>query len=378
MFKKVTKEYIQSLIYLYQTKNISQLSIDQYEDILTEINQYITHDELLTIQGKQIPKNTLYIFNLIDNYYSAYILSKDESRTQRLNTLESLGKGNVKRKQRYLNNKEILKNDNSNSSEKTIAYFENIFLKLIIKGNYKVAYLLLGMVFMYKDSFKNLGFLFQFSKELQNTLSDLGQVIDLYSFTYLSSSKIVNSLTILLYIYLIEVCKLDNRKSLKFIRYIITKYFSETTAPYTIRESFLTERKYYCAGIYNNLPIFQWNTSTKNDSYYLKKDIRRVKKYIRLLQNDSQDFNQGVFNYLTKKLSQNEKEQLTKLDDDFIIKMIDHLPKTYLSTEHIRLSKKLQLKPKKTILYYLTVPIRLILTIFVALYIKFTLFKSRH
>lgn len=77
-----------------------------------EIKKLIPNDSELKYNGKVYPKHQLFLSHLISDYYEAYLKSSDNEKKNRTNTLESLGKGNEKRK-RYFKNKDILKNKKS-------------------------------------------------------------------------------------------------------------------------------------------------------------------------------------------------------------------------------------------------------------------------
>ena len=63
-----------------------------------EIKKLIPNDINLKYNGQNYPKHQLVLSHLINDYHEAYLKSFDNEKKNRTNTLESLGKGNEKRK----------------------------------------------------------------------------------------------------------------------------------------------------------------------------------------------------------------------------------------------------------------------------------------
>lgn len=367
MQHKVTKNHIYSLNELISEKLHTKLKDNEINDILTNINELLDIDTIQTIHNKEIQTKHLSIFNLINEYHKAYQLSEDTEKEQRTNTLESLDKRNANRKKRFENNKIKLKDKNIHWTSRLVVYYENLLLRYIFKGKQKTAYLLLSIIFINKSFYMyHFNHIFKYSNIIKTSLIKFEESLNFFSFTYLAPSKIVVSISILLYQYLKKYTELQDDKVLKFIRYIVNFYFKKD-APSRIQEQYF-KREIYCAGIYNNLPIFQWYTSTKKDEYYSNKDIKRLQ----IFYNKSLHSLKNLAPFINAYFGENKKEILKPTTQD-IKNIIKNLPKKYLEIEQLKLNTKLDIKPKKTLKYYLYSPLRLIITVLIALYTKFAL-----
>ncbi|MCK5109888.1 MAG: hypothetical protein KAQ94_00075 [Arcobacteraceae bacterium] len=365
----ITQNHINNLMNFHKTNLDNPFNDNQINDILSIITNIIKKDEMIINNKKEIPKNTLYLFNLISNYQTAYIKSKKEYKTIRINTLESLGKGNKKRIQKLEDNKNTIDDKSQSQDKRIIAYFENIILEPIIKGNQKYANLILSFAFIYKDIILSIfHLLFKYNKDILRIAKKMDESLEFFEYTYLAPSKIVNSITILIYLFIKENTNISKQENLKFTKNIINIYFP-INAP-ILRKDFL-DNDIYCAGIYNSLPIFQWNTSTTNKIYYNDENIKQYQKFTDKIFNEL-----GILKYilivtLSKNLSKDDRN--TIINQTINIKnMINNLPTTYLKSQ-FKLNGLLYKKPKKTFKYYLLLPISLIFTKFVALVTKFTL-----
>jgi len=369
MQHKVSKNHINNLNELISEKLVTKLNENEINDILNNINELLDIDTIQTIHNKEIPTKHLFIFNLINEYHNAYQLSKDTFKKQRTNTLESLDKRNANRKKRYEDNELSLKNKNIHWSNRLVYYYENLILHPILNGKQKFAYLLLSVAFIYKNYLPiHLKYIFKYNKDFQISLSKFEDSLQFFSFTYLSPSKIVVSISILLYQYLKEHTELQDDKILKFIRYIVNFYFKED-APSRLQEGYFI-REVYCAGIYNNTPIFQWYTSTKNTEYYTQYEIRRLQIFYKKAIHKIKLLKYVVSGYFGKKRTSQEIEQLLNPTPQDMKSIIKNLPLAYMNIEQIKLYNTLQVRPPKTLKYYLLSPIRLIYTLFVAFYTK--------
>ena len=159
-----------------------------------EIKKLIPNDINLKYNGQNYPKHQLVLSHLINDYHEAYLKCFDNEKKNRTNTLESLGKGNEKRKKRFDKNEEILKNKKSTIQEILIATYENLILRRIIKGDLKFAYLIL--VYFYINEYQTynlLNTMFFFSKKGKMVTNTLYEALKCFELPYLIPSKIVNS-----------------------------------------------------------------------------------------------------------------------------------------------------------------------------------------
>lgn len=335
-----------------------------------EIQKLIPND-IDFLYNKQIyPKHQLVLSHLINDYHEAYLKSSKDEKKNRTNTLESLGKGNANRKKRFDKNEEILKNKKSTIQEILIATYENLILKRIIKGDLKFAYLIL--VYFYINEYQTynlLNTMFFFSKKGKIVTNTLYEALKFFEFTYLVPSKIVNSCAISLNQYIkINLPNISEEERLKFIRNIINVHFSKH-APTTIRVDYFN-REIYCAGLYNGSPIFQWHTSTINESYYSKKDIEKYFRIFTFIRKDLKYINKIITNkYVKKEHKKFVNEYFTdinKFED-----MIKNSSIGYIQRPN-KLMKYLHQNYKKTYKDYILSPFRLSKTIFVALLTKLT------
>jgi hypothetical protein len=348
------------------------LEIASFNDkLLKEIKILIPNDINLKYNEKLYPKHQVLLSHLIRDYHEAYLKSFDNKKESRKNTLESLGKGNIKRKKRYENNKRLLENKSTSKELKLIALYENLILKRIIKGDYKFAYLLLTYFFMYQNqSIKAQKEIFLFVKNSNLVIDSLYKALEFFEFTFLSPSKIVNSCAISINQYIkIHLPEIREEERLKFVRSIINIHFSKH-APATIRADYF-EREIYCAGLYNGTPIFQWHTSNINQSYYTQKDIN---KYFRIFNFRRSNY-KTESKYITKRYLKKEYRHLAEeyfsninLFETIIKNTVNH----YV-TQPNKLMKILIDNYKKTPKDYIKLPFKAINTIFVALITKLTI-----
>lgn len=367
MKEKITEQHINTINKLFNDSLSTKLSKEQVENLLKEIIKNIDYDEIIEVNNNFLPKTIFYFFSLVNNYYTAYKLSENDQVKNRSNTLELLGKGNKKRIKRYEQNQQIINDENSYKDEKLVAYFENCILKFIIDGKYKTAYLILYMGFIHKDSILSS---LKYNKQLKYIAEKMNKSLEFFSFTYLKPSKIVNSLTILMYLYLVEIKRYDKKQSLKLIRYIINTYFKDD-APSYIRDDFLN-KEFYCAGIYNNLPIFHWHTSTKNKEYYTDENIKELYALINTVLFNSKFYKQIFLKTTTNNLTTEQKEQFKEFDESLLKKLIPYLPRSYIKLDEYKLISKFTKSKLNRFKFLILFLIMFIKTIFPALYTKFT------
>ncbi|MGA1933104.1 hypothetical protein ACH5BF_10360 [Arcobacter sp. YIC-464] len=355
---------------LFESK-LKTFSPKQKQDIINQIKTTIPNDINLKFNGNFYPKHNLVLFHLINDYHLAYTKSKKEEKNSRINTLESLGKGNKKRKDRFEKNKELLKSTSISNETKLTAFYENLILKRILKGDYKFAYLLLTYFYMYQPQIEKLQKqILLFSGYSEIIINAYNKALNFFEFTYLTPQKIVNSCAIAVYQYLkISVPEVSEEERLKFIRSIINTHFSED-APSSLRANFF-EREIYCAGIYNSTPIFQWNTSTKKESYYSEKDIKKLYRMINSERKKSKINNTLLINKLVKKEHRQYIDYFYENEERFS-EIIKATSITYVQNPN-KLIKILDENYKKTFTDYIKLPFKTLNTIFVALVTKLTL-----
>ena len=340
--------------------------------IRDDIKKLIPNDINLKYNGKIYPKHQVVLSHLISDYHDAYLKSADNEKKERTNTLESLGKGNVKRKKRYEKNKDILKNKSSTKKEYLIALYENLILKRIIKGDLKFAYLLLNYIYIHQiQTFSLLNNMFLFNSKYKIVVDSLYEALKFFEFTYLVPSKIVNSCAICLNQYIkAYLPNITEEERLKFIRNIINIHFSKH-APTSLRADYF-EREIYCAGLYNGTPIFQWHAPADlSKSYYTQKDINKYFRIFNLLRKDLGILNNVVINKFAKKEQKKMIEEYFT-DIDKFKTIITSNSVAYIQNPN-KLMKILSDNYKKTFKDYSKLPFRAISTIFVALLTKFTL-----
>ena len=360
---------MKNIITFYNKHFPTSLKNEEQEKILKEINELIPNDKPIKIDNIDYPENTLVLFHLISDYHLAYTKSINDKEVKK-DTLESLGKGNRQRQKRFDNNKIIIEDKNSDESIKIVAFFENVILEKILKGDYKFAYLILSFYYIYNNYLTNLfKMIFPFNKKVLDSIDYINDAMKFFEFTYLNPSKIVNSCAISLHQYIKHCTSVkDEEKQLKFIRGIINIYFSKH-ASNTLRNDSL-EKEIYCAGIYNGTPIFQWYTSTKYEEYYTNDDIDKYYELFNKQKEDDNFFKDVIINNLSKKT--NKKDINNELNSKEGLKnLINNLSVTYVK-QPTKLVKVLNTYSKKTALYYIFTPIRLLVTLLTSFATKLT------
>ena len=83
-----------------------------------------------------------------------------------------------------------------------------------------------------------------------------------------------------------------------------------------------------------------------------------------------------LYGYFGSKLPKEYINKIKNPSDQDIKDMIKHLPNSYLHMTFIKLASQLEIKPPKTIRYYVFYSIRLIFYALVAFYIKLVIKKS--
>lgn len=353
------------------TRLCNIINEDESEKIKKKLSKLIPNDIDFKYNGNIYPKHQLILFHIISDYHLAYTKSKDNEKQSRINTLESLGKGNIKRKARVKKNNEIIKDKSSSSESRIIAVYENLILKRIIKGDYKFAYLILTYLLISQSlTLRIQKKILLFNGKANLIIKAQEKAFEFFDFTYLQPSKIVNSCAIAINQYL-KTCvpTLSEEERLKFVRNIINIHFSKD-APSSLRADFF-KRDIYCAGRYNSTPIFQWHTSTINESYYSDKDIAKYFRITNLILKNMGLLNKLIVMPLIKKEHQKEaNEHLT--NEKLFRKVIESTSIGYVQNPN-KLLMILNQNYKKTFKDYIKLPFQIINTIFVALITKFTL-----
>ncbi|WP_108063208.1 hypothetical protein [Poseidonibacter lekithochrous] len=196
------------------------------ELLLSEIKHIILKDIYFKFNGNFYPKHTLLLSHLINDYHEAYEKSKKEEHKSRINTLESLGKGNLKRFER---NKQLQIDKTICYEKRLTAFYENLILKRILKGDFKFSYLLLTYFYMYQPQMKKMQKqILLFSGYSELIINAYNNALKFFEFTYLTPQKIVNSCAISIYQYLkVYVPEVSEEDRLKFIRNIINAHFQK-------------------------------------------------------------------------------------------------------------------------------------------------------
>jgi len=300
-----------------------------------------------------------FINSLLNNYTQTYDKSLNK-KAQIKHTLESLGKGNKYRKKRLEENNQIIKDKTLPKEKRLKAIYENIYLSRIIKGDYKFAYLLLSITFIYRTTQNSLFRLIFNKKQINELVKPFDEALEFFAFTYLSPSKIANSCAICLYQYLKYCTDINNEEEiLKIIRDTTLEHFPNHAHVNLRADNF--KREVYCAGIYNGMPIFQWHTSSIKESYYTDKDIDRFHRYIKKAFKDIGYIKYILIGIFTKDLKEKDKNLFETKEG--LKKVIKNLPLTYIKSYIKELEYQEQKNKPKSIKYYLFTPLRAIFTI---------------
>lgn len=214
----------------------------------------------------------------IQDYVTAYKL--DATKLEQ-DSLAKYGKGNEKRKKLIEENLEKINNPLTSEYDKFILEQINQILEFIVDAkNNKLAMLLLVIYFANKQDIKAFIFHnFFYRPDIAKACQDMIDQMELFSFTYLSKAKIINSLMIVLYTLLVDYGKCDRHDSIKFIDLVVNSLFDKYDLPSNIRADYIEKYQFYCAGIYNQLPIFQFYTGEK-EAYYNDEDIIKIQSFL--------------------------------------------------------------------------------------------------
>lgn len=308
----------------------------------------------------------------IQDYVSAYNLDDQELEQE---YLVHLGKGNAKRKKLIEENQKNIDDPQISEYDKQLYRYMNQILEFIVDPkNNKLAMLLLTIYFMNIDNIKGVILnKFYYSPRIQKASQDLIEQMDFFSFTHLSKDKILNSLKIIIYTLLVDFEKCDKHEATMFIDMILNTYFSKKDLSPRIRSDYLEKYQIYCAGIYNQLPIFMTYTGEK-ERYYNDEDIEKIQSFFNHFLQD-----QAIIKFINnldgtqKKVSEFCKHLHNK---EFIYELISNLHKHYIFNPASLIQLHCENARKQLLRKILRNPIRalkaLMMTISTRLYTKLT------
>lgn len=308
----------------------------------------------------------------IKDYVSAYNL---DAVALKKAFLVNLGKGNIKRKKLIEDNQKLIDNPSISEYEKELYRYSNQILEFIVDPqNNKLAMLLLTIYFMHKDYIKAVIFdKFYYSPQIQQAIKDLIEQMDFFAFTYFSKDKIISSLIILLYTLLVDIEKYNKSEAIKFIEFIVNTQFKKVDIPTNIRSDYYEKHPIYCAGIYNELPIFMTYTG-KEEHYYNDEDLEKIQKFFEYFLNNKDLIT--ILNSLDKTKKKADLFRETLYNKTLLHEAINNLYTYYAlhPTSFIHLHrKKIEKSYPRTIFKHPIIWIKaLISTILTNLYTKLT------
>lgn len=232
--------------------------------------------ENLFFQSLKDPLKTLIRLHIKD-YVDTYNIDTDKLEKE---YLINLGKGNTKRKNLIKKNQKSMDDPKTSEYDKQLYRYMNQILEFIVDSkNNKLAMLLLTIYFINIDNIKATIFnKFYYNSRIQQASQDFMEQMDFFAFTYFAKDKIINSLIIVLYTLLVECEKCDKKEAIKFIKMVVDTNFKNSDVPVLIRSDYLDKYPIYCAGIYNQLPIFMTYTGEQK-RYYSNKDIEKIQGF---------------------------------------------------------------------------------------------------
>ena len=252
-----------------ETENLSKklLSIVEYD--------YINKDEKLPYH---LPQNTLYLIYFIGEYKKAYSHSKRPDKPKK--NLEALGKGNYNKQKEFEKGLNHIFDKTLDISIRYELALKNLLLLLLKKPSYKkVSLFILGILYTHYPLLKPILYkTFENEKEILLGLDALEYTLEFFEFTHLSDGKISNSALILIYTVLTQNLNLDGDMAFTNAKYLVDTFIDTKndfpTGSY--RQSHISKRDIYYAGIYNGMPIFQWYIN-ENQKYFKQKDKEKLK-----------------------------------------------------------------------------------------------------
>ncbi len=257
-----------------ETKNLSEKLLDIVE------YDFLNMDERLPYI---LPLNTLGLIYFIGEYKKAYNYSKRTDKPKK--NLESLGKGNAKKKKEFEKGLKDIYDKELDMDIRYELFFKNLLLLLLKKPSYKkVSLLLLGLFYTQYSFLKPLlSEIIGDNNEMIKALNSLEYTLEFFEYTHLSDGKILNSALIMIYTVLTQNLNMNGDKAYKSAKYLVDTFIdSDNGLPVdSYRQSHITERDIYYAGIYNGMPIFQWYINEK-EKYFKEKDRQKLKVILKL------------------------------------------------------------------------------------------------
>lgn len=295
---KLTYEIVSNAFDFYN-KNLGEVfSENEAKNLSEKLLDTIKHDFLNMDERLPyiLPLNTLGLIYFIGEYKKAYNYSK---RTYKLkNNLESLGKGNAKKRKEFEKGLIDIYDEELDESIRYEQFFKNLLLLLLKKPSYKkVSLLLLGLFYTQYPMIKSLiSEIFKDNKEAIKAVESIEYALEFFEYTHLSDGKILNSALIMIYTLLTQNLNMDGDKAYKNAKDLVDIFIdSNNDLPVdSYRQSHITERDIYYAGIYNGMPIFQWYIN-EQEKYFKEKDRQKLKVIMKLfLKGLSNDDNLSV------------------------------------------------------------------------------------
>lgn len=262
------------------------------------------------IQNKKLPhnlpQNTLYLIYFIGEYKKAYQYATQDNKDKNKDTFEGLGVGFPNKEKVFKNGLEKILDESIDINERVKLLFKNMLLLPLKKPAYKkIGMLFLGTTYINFSLIKSLlNNIHNHNKYMQMSLNALELALEFYEDTYIAEDKILNSSFIMIYTVLTQNLKMEEEKSFKYSKDLVNTFID--TKKYVTdkyRQSYLTDKNIYFAGIYNGMPIFQWYISDIHPSYYLNEDIKKLKVIFRKIYTKNElDFTQSYVMLVILKL----------------------------------------------------------------------------
>ncbi|WP_345993244.1 hypothetical protein [Sulfurimonas sp. HSL-1716] len=277
----------------FYNKNIGDIfSENEKENLSKKLLKIVEYDYI--IKNKKLPyklpQNILYLIYFIGEYKKAYSIAcqREKDDEEDKDTLEALGKGSANKEKLFKENLANILDKSIHINDRLKLFFENLLLLPLKKPEYKkVALLLLGTTYIYFPLLKNLiNKIHRHNFFMQIALKAMEEALKFYQDTYIAKDKIINSSFIMIYTVLTQNLKMDGDKAFKHTKELVNTFIDATnnTAD-RYRQSYLTEKDIYLAGIYNGMPIFQWYISNTEEHYYKTEDIENLKLLLEKLYN---------------------------------------------------------------------------------------------
>jgi hypothetical protein len=283
ILQNVDKKLLLNALELYSASFESIMSEHEAKILIDKLSGLIKQDVIKKFSrtNKAVPFQVLKLIYFIGEYKKAYLHSKDDSKKQRTNTLEALGKGLQKRKEKAKELRQISRDENMDISTRSMALYSRILLIAFKNKAYsKTGLLILGYFFLNFPFHKHIMLrYFAHKKHYVESLQYFEDALHLFEYTYLSRDKIINSLLIVVYSQLVQL-GIEKNEAYRASKDIVRTFLDDENLTDKFRHSLL-DKDIYFAGVYNGLPIFQYYTG-KDDSYYIDKDVRQIQRFFKL------------------------------------------------------------------------------------------------